>query len=464
MPPQKYLKDFLREDHLEEEQEPFHLPISLTKKTKSHNPIPKTSSSSFHKYPCFSSVTVSSTNSPLIRYSAASTSLSPLPRGEQSRGLFLHVHSKTAALLLEAAARIQKQNSKSKSKPKSKNGRFGILGSVLRRLRGKNRSSQNRARIGGDSDADGVDEIIELKIDEGDLGCSSPFRFALVRDEEESSDRPSPGFRSPAMGSPCLRQQSEDQSSDGEECTVKCEAQDEEDKEQNSPVSVLEPPFDDDEDGPEGEEGNDTFEGTNGYDLESSYAFVQKTKKKLLHKLRRFEKLAELDPVELEKRIQEEEEEADEDDSIELQEEEDTSEEDKDEEDTEASLIKDVLRQFGYQGLELPGMKMLISHLIYEEEDEERRKRSDNSVEATMKRVCKRLESWRCVETNTIDMMIRMDLDRETDDWKKFLEQINQVALAAEADLSVTLFVEVLDELIRSQLFDPILTVFQRNI
>ncbi|KAL9269978.1 hypothetical protein AKJ16_DCAP21727 [Drosera capensis] len=443
MPPQKYLKDFLREEHLGEEQEPFHLPNPLTKKTKSHNPNPKTSSSSFYKYPCFSSITVSSTTSPLIRYSATSTSLSPLPRGGQNGGQFLHVPSKTAALLLEAAVRIQKQNSKSKSK----NGRFGILGSVLRRLRGKNRSSQNRARIGGDGDAVGVDEIIELKIDEGDLGCSSPFRFALVRDDEESSDRPSPGFRSPATGSPCPRQQSEDHSSHGEDRMVRCEAQDEEDKEQNSPVSVLEPPFDDDEDGHEGEEENGTFEGTYGYDLESSYAFVQKTKKKLLHKLRRFEKLAELDPVELEKRIQEEEE-ADEDDSIELQEEGDIYE-DKDEEDTEASLIKDVLCQSGYQGLELPGMKLLISHLIYEE-DEEGRKHSDNSVEATMKRVCKRLESWRCVETNTIDLMIRMDLDRKTDDWKKFLDQINEVALAAEAELSVTLLAEVLEELIRS--------------
>ncbi|KAA8516683.1 hypothetical protein F0562_016811 [Nyssa sinensis] len=58
-----------------------------------------------------------------------------------------------------------------------------------------------------------------------------------------------------------------------------------------------------------------------GYDLECSYAIVQRAKQQLLHKLCRFEKLAELDPIELEK-IMLEEQEDDEDDEEELVEEE----------------------------------------------------------------------------------------------------------------------------------------------
>lgn len=63
----------------------------------------------------------------------------------------------------------------------------------------------------------------------------------------------------------------------------------EEEKEQLSPVSVLDCPFEDDE------EISSPFE--------SKLARLEGTKKKLLHKLRRFECLAQLEPVDLEKRI-----------------------------------------------------------------------------------------------------------------------------------------------------------------
>ncbi|KAM1041020.1 hypothetical protein TB1_029589 [Malus domestica] len=84
----------------------------------------------------------------------------------------------------------------------------------------------------------------------------------------------------------------------------------EEEKEQCSPVSVLDPPFQDDDEGRDGDgEGDDDEDGC---DLECSYANVQRTKHHLLQKLRRFEQLAGLDPIELEKRMLEEDDDDDE--------------------------------------------------------------------------------------------------------------------------------------------------------
>ncbi|XP_050265921.1 uncharacterized protein LOC126709654 [Quercus robur] len=60
-------------------------------------------------------------------------------------------------------------------------------------------------------------------------------------------------------------------------------------KEQFSPVSVLDSPFEDDED--------------IGSPFESSLACIEGTKQKFMHKIRRFECLAQLEPVDLEERI-----------------------------------------------------------------------------------------------------------------------------------------------------------------
>ncbi|XP_068328287.1 ankyrin repeat-containing protein ITN1-like [Pyrus communis] len=76
------------------------------------------------------------------------------------------------------------------------------------------------------------------------------------------------------------------------------EVEEEEEKEQCSPVSVLDPPFQDDDEGHDDEDG---------FDLKCSYANVLRTKHHLLLKRRRFEQLAGLDPIELEKRMLEEE-------------------------------------------------------------------------------------------------------------------------------------------------------------
>ncbi|TYH40722.1 hypothetical protein ES332_D12G267200v1 [Gossypium tomentosum] len=68
-------------------------------------------------------------------------------------------------------------------------------------------------------------------------------------------------------------------------------APNEEGKEQFSPVSVLDCPFDDEE------------EEDNGSTFEDHLARVEVTKQKLMQKVIRFERLAQLEPVELDKRI-----------------------------------------------------------------------------------------------------------------------------------------------------------------
>ncbi|GAB2300689.1 hypothetical protein Dimus_034727 [Dionaea muscipula] len=480
MPPQQqqqHLKDLLLQN-----QEPFHLPNYIADRRL--HLIPK--NASFCKNP----------GSPL---------------GRISNGLFLHVPAKTAALLLEAAMRIQKQNLKPKPKPKPKsqasNTGFGILRSVLKslKIRSLSRNRENGiAEAEGDAETGvcigrlsggvrfGIKKSMNLDgrwsrsyrrreeddDDHGGGGCgllfdeieiakaekengdfqfsfspfSPPFRSALHSRADSTVSR-SPCFVSPATSPP--RRLLQENSSGDEESSLRFQTDkdEEEDKDQNSPVSVLDPPFEDDDDGP-GEEEDEHEEDEeeeiyNGYyDLECSYAFVQRAKNKLLNKLCRFEKLAELDPLELEKRILEEEGDDDDDnnnndddESLALEEEE---EEEKETMIKAASLLTDVFSQ-------KPCMKRLISDLINEEEDDERSlmKQSNDGQEAAIKRVCKRLETWQTVKPNTIDMMINMDLRRESDHWTKPAQHIiTRVAMEVEADIFLLLLQEMVEDLI----------------
>ncbi|KAA8516682.1 hypothetical protein F0562_016812 [Nyssa sinensis] len=65
-------------------------------------------------------------------------------------------------------------------------------------------------------------------------------------------------------------------------------------------------------------------------------------------------------------------------------------------------------------------MKRLVSDLIAEE------KRAQNDMEDSEvgKMVCKRLDSWKEVDPNTIDMMVELDFRRELDGWKNNQEQL----------------------------------------
>ncbi|KAL3623387.1 hypothetical protein CASFOL_032203 [Castilleja foliolosa] len=221
--------------------------------------------------------------------------------------VFLHVPPQTADILLQAAMRIQNQQ-KSKLQPQIKNVGLGVFGSFLKILKDRSKSknifrnsdADEREKLDGDIISCRLDKELD-QINNGDSGllgtryCASPFRFSFCQ-SSSSSGRYSPEICSPAA-SPSRRVNQEKEYYNGEN-SDDVNIVDDAEKEQCSPVSVLDTFFEDD-DGHESpnEEGDDD----NDYDLECSYANVQKAKQQLLDRLRRFEKLAELDPLELER-------------------------------------------------------------------------------------------------------------------------------------------------------------------
>lgn len=192
--------------------------------------------------------------------------------------------------------------------------------------------------------------------------------------------------------------------------------EEEEDKEQCSPVSVLDPPFDDDDD----DDGHENDHGEDGFDLDCSYANVQRTKLQLLDRLQRFEKLAELDPIELEKRMLDQEEEY-----------ETFIEDETCEEKVLREKVFEILCHARVNDMQQTpeDLKRLVYDLIMEEETQVNSSEERNMV---IKRVCRRLELWKEVKSNTIDMMIQEDFSREEGMWKKNADQTREIALELE--------------------------------
>ncbi|KAF7818754.1 hypothetical protein G2W53_024209 [Senna tora] len=473
----KHLHELLKED-----QEPFLLhkyisdrrrqlktPSSTTTlQLNKPKPKPKPIYPNFPPHLCknvcffsFPNSTPDLFNSPLFEFASPPNPKTP------SKPIFLHIPAPTASLLLQAALRIHKHSSSSSSKPKS--NAFGLFGSFFKRLTQRNRkreiqgdatrndqqhqilsekyngrpSSAVWSETNEDKSLDtetstssfclsdesyNIDFLSKFKhltdcasCSDHDNFCQSPFRFVLQT--SPSSGRRTPGLASPdssparhrteypeptnLAGMLVLIDKNTLSKMDKTESVEKFEAGEEE-KDQFSPVSVLDPPFGDDEDGHE----NDDEDG--GFDLECSYAFVQRTKQKLLHKLRSFEKLAELDPIELEKRML-------------------------DQGDDETSDNENELR-----GLVSQKLKRLVSDLIVEEE---REVKCLEDREMVIRRVRERLELWKEVECNTIDMMIEQDFCREEGKWKKNEEHIKEVAGEVEVAIFGLLMEEFSEEL-----------------
>ncbi|KAK9289503.1 hypothetical protein L1049_007658 [Liquidambar formosana] len=493
---------FLLKDYIADKRGQFKRPLPATQlQLKKRKPISENSNfpGNFCKNACFFNFQ----DSPDVRKSPFFDFPSPAKSPcKNPNTIFLHIPARTAALLLEAALKIQKHSSSSKPKAQNKNTSFGLFGSILKRLTHRNRNLKRE--IGGNDgvrvsvkdilrwdssvgrrkfseecekmeenlvgeleersasemgfscscngrlssavwsetneeksldletssscNSEDLEEIefVSKERENGDLAscekgfCKSPFHFVLQKS-------PSSGCRTPDFSSPATspsRQKSQEKENYGEESLKKFQVEEEEEeKEQCSPVSVLDPPFEDDDDGHE----DDDEDG--GFDLESSYAIVQRAKQQLLHKLRRFEKLAELDPIELEKRLLEEEqydedleevEDCEDDESVSS-----NSAKDADE------FVREILRMSSFHSLRrIPtDMKRLVSDLIAEEE---RGQNNFNDREVVAKRVCKRLESWREVECNTIDMMVDFDFRKELDGWKKNEEQVREMGMEIE--------------------------------
>ncbi|CAN6835029.1 unnamed protein product [Brassica oleracea] len=255
-------------------------------------------------------------------FSATHTNKSPLcelrsPANKKVRDA-LHIPARTAAILLEAAARIQKQQTekanKSKNRGRNRGNAFGMFGSVLKRLtnlKGKPRldNADRNAVLSEPTcrSSSSRERLVEI----GDkYFCESPFHFVLHTTPSTSGHR-TPHFTSTAT-SPA-RRSTEDEGSDETASLEKVRGQEEE-EEQCSPVSVLDPLEEEEDDKDHHQQEPDHLNL-----LSCSFEVVQRAKRRLLKKLRRFEKLARLEPADLEGKMSEEEEEceeSEEDDNI----------------------------------------------------------------------------------------------------------------------------------------------------
>ncbi|MED6181548.1 hypothetical protein PIB30_020309 [Stylosanthes scabra] len=349
----------------------------------------------------------------------------PSPKNSNNKPIFLHIPSRTAALLLEAALRIHKHKNTTHAH------RFSLFGSFFRRLRHnhnhrkhKLKAAHHEENVSSDMgfrssysvwSESNQDKSLDMETSStstttNEPFCESPFRFVL----QSTPDLPS----SPTQD---------------KESVVVVEEEEEEDKEQCSPVSVLDPPFEDDDEA----HGNDDDE-EHGFDLECSYATMQRAKQQLLYKLRRFEKLAGLDPVELEKLMVDQEEEEEDDGCV--------YEEESDEEslwckgDGLREQVFESLFESSSSRLEIipEGLKRLVCDVIAEEEREFECLEEDyENREMVVRKVCERMELWKQVESNTIDMMIQEDFSREENNgWKqKNVDQLRD--MAGELELAI---------------------------
>ncbi|GAV74011.1 hypothetical protein CFOL_v3_17494 [Cephalotus follicularis] len=538
---QKQLLEFLQED-----QEPFvlqnyiadrlcqlkrpspktHLQVNKRKPISQNSIFP----SSFCKNACLFSFHGSPDprKSPLFEFQSPVKSPCKSPNA-----IFLQIPARTAALLLEAALKIQKQSSKNKTQ--NKNQGFGLFGSLFKRLSHRNKtmnreicgdgikvsvrdilrsdssvgrqkpynekneheqefiwamekknayetgacemgfycscngkpstavlSESEKKSLGLDLEAScsgQSEDFEELELVSKDREvidfascdnrfCDSPFRFVLQR--SLFSGRRTPEFLSPPTTPG--RHKPEDNINNEVDGLKKLQLEEEEEeKEQCSPVSVLDPPFEDDHDGHEDEDEDEDEEEDGVFDIERSYSIVQKAKQQLLHKLCRFEKLAGLDPVELEKMMSEQEQEQEDDDcqNCDLEEGEVVEEEEpilRGEKNVN-QFVKVIFSKSSFHNLSrIPGgMKRLVSDLIAEEEKERNFLLDDDQM--LMERVGKRLESWKEVESNTIDMMVEQDF-RKLDGWKQNQEQLKEIAMEIELTIFGLLVEELSEELI----------------
>ncbi|RAL48757.1 hypothetical protein DM860_001077 [Cuscuta australis] len=340
------------------------------------------------------------------------------PSPPSASGGVLRVPPKTAALLLEAALRIQKQYSAKNPTTEIKSAGFGLFGSILKRLKGRNKKRGQKSlvlkgddRIGVScsvrhcsfSSADWSESHEEKSLDfetssssrseeefqEIRLFPSSPFRFSLQRCE--SPGRRKAGFPSPAASPVGCRRQDKDQHEIEKLENIEQE-EEEHEKEQCSPVSVFDLPFEDHNYALE-EEDDEAHDS----DLECSYAIVQRAQQQLLSKLSRFEKLAELDPIELERIIMLDEEKGDEDVAC-------------DNEVGSTFETKRLEKSKTHQGF-----------------------------------VCKRFDSRWGLELNSIDVMVEMDMGAvESGEWKTFPTQAEETAM----EIEVAVFGELLNEIL----------------
>lgn len=157
-------------------------------------------------------------------------------------------------------------------------------------------------------------------------------------------------------------------------------------------------------------------------------------KHQLLKKLRRFERLAELDPVELETfLLNDDEDELDDDDEIDhLKEEEEYENHNFDLSKKKEDIKQHNIEADGGSSFQIPhrpveDSKRLVCNLRTEEE---------RDLAVIDKRVYMRPGLWKRVDSKGIDVMVGQDLKAEVDGWKRNGEQKGEV-IGIEIELAI---------------------------
>ncbi|KAG2332657.1 hypothetical protein Bca4012_017777 [Brassica carinata] len=334
------------------------------------------------------------------------------PKKESSEGrVFLCIPARTAAILQEAAARIQKQQSekdnKTNNRARNRGNAFGLFGSVLKLL--TNRKAKPRL---GNADANLVlseptsSSRRECLVEIGDkCFCESPFHFVLHATPSTSSHQ-TPHFTSTAS-SPA-RRSTEDEDSDETESLEKVRGQGEVDKEEEakeecSPVSVFDPL--------EKEEDHHQREVPDHLKLLScSFEVVQRAKRRLLKKLCRFDKLAGMDPVDLERKMSEE------------QQDEEKENEESEEEDN---------------------MRVYDTDEEYEDVDEAMARES-GWVEEERRKKWRMMNAWRVGmgAEEAAEAVVQKDIRGEAGEWTRHRGEVEE----AVSEIELSIFIFLIDE------------------
>lgn len=110
------------------------------------------------------------------------------------------------------------------------------------------------------------------------------------------------------------------------------------------------------------------------------------------------------------------------------------------------SSVTQVLESSFHHPNNVPdGMKKLVTDLVAEEE---RMQRDLKNRDMVARGVCSRLETWKEVDLDTIDMMVDHDMRRNEEGWVRRPDQ-EQVAEAA-AEIEVAIFGVMVEELVAS--------------
>ncbi|CAL1398350.1 unnamed protein product [Linum trigynum] len=131
------------------------------------------------------------------------------------------------------------------------------------------------------------------------------------------------------------------------------------------------------------------------------------------------------------------------------EEEEEETEEIEEGEDEKSQFVIDELSRSSFQCIPRD-MKRLVSDLIDEEERGSIRNNnvSGASEDAAARRVCKRFESWKDVESNTIEMMVEQDFVRSEGEWRGNRDEVSDAAIEIEVAIFGLLAEELAEELL----------------